>query len=351
MAAPAWLHEADLAAQKYTEAVAAAAEACEDDTKGQTCYICTQALHWKTKEGLVRMCACRGTAGIAHVSCLAEQAKILVAEAVENNLDNKAKEARWARWYACSLCEQEHHGVVRCALGWACWKTYVGRPETDVVRCDAMGMLGNGLLLADRHADALAVLKAELSMARRLGADEGNLLISQGNLATTYARLGRLGEALRVWKDVYSGRLNLDGEEHGRTLIAANNYAALLVKLNRFEEAKVLLRKVLPVVRRNKGDSSMNTLKMRWNYADALFNDDGATLDDLREAVATLEETARSARRVLGGSHPITEGIEADLERSRAALRAASSRTRGAAIIYAAAALAAAAYLARRKLT
>ena len=54
------------------------------DTKGQTCYICTQALHWKTKEGLVRGCACRGTAGFAHVSCLAEQATILVADAEEN---------------------------------------------------------------------------------------------------------------------------------------------------------------------------------------------------------------------------------------------------------------------------
>ena len=59
---------------KYAEAVTVAAEACAEDTKGQTCYICTQALHWKTKEGLVRMCACRGTAGFAHVSCLAEQA-------------------------------------------------------------------------------------------------------------------------------------------------------------------------------------------------------------------------------------------------------------------------------------
>ena len=79
--------------QKCTEAVAVAAEACAEDTKGQTCYICTQALHWKTKEGLVRMCACgdrdgvaSGTTGIAHVSCLAEQAKILVTEAEENNL-------------------------------------------------------------------------------------------------------------------------------------------------------------------------------------------------------------------------------------------------------------------------
>ena len=81
--------------KKYAEAVAVAAEACAEDTKGQTCYICTQAFHWKTKEGLVRGCACRGTAGFAHVSCLAEQAKILVAEAEENNLGWKVKNERW----------------------------------------------------------------------------------------------------------------------------------------------------------------------------------------------------------------------------------------------------------------
>ena len=103
--------------EKLKEAVAAAVEKCADDTKGQTCYICTQALHWKTKEGLVRGCSCRGTAGFAHVSCLAEQAKILCAEAEENNLGSKVFSERWVRWYACSLCEQDHHGVVRCALG------------------------------------------------------------------------------------------------------------------------------------------------------------------------------------------------------------------------------------------
>ena len=61
---------------RYTAAVSIAAEACAEDTKGQTCHICTQALHWKTKEGLVRMCGCSGTSGFAHVSCLEEQAKI-----------------------------------------------------------------------------------------------------------------------------------------------------------------------------------------------------------------------------------------------------------------------------------
>ena len=119
------------AGKKLKEAVAVTAEACADDTKGQTCYIYTQALHWKTKEGLVRGCSCRGTAGLAHVSWLAEQAKILVAEGEENNLDGKVMNQRWHRWTTCSLCEQEYHGVVRCALAWACWKTYLGRPERD----------------------------------------------------------------------------------------------------------------------------------------------------------------------------------------------------------------------------
>ena len=54
----------------------------------------------------------------------------------------------------------------------------------------------------------------------------------------------------------------------------------------------------------------------------ALFKDDCATLDDLREAVTTLEDTERIARRVLGGAHPTTGGIEAALRGARAALRA-----------------------------
>ena len=61
---------------------------------------------------------------------------------------------------------------------------------------------------------------------------------------------------------------------------------------------------------------------MRYSYARALYQDAGATLDHLREAVTTLEDTARIARRVLGGAHPRTAGLDVDLKLSRAALRA-----------------------------
>ena len=57
-------------------------------------------------------------------------------------------------------------------------------------------------------------------------------------------------------------------------------------------------------------------------FAKALFLDTDATLDDLREAVTTLEDTVRIARRVLGGAHPLTKGMERDLQLARAALGA-----------------------------
>ncbi|CAH0365938.1 unnamed protein product [Pelagomonas calceolata] len=309
---------------KYTEAVAVAAEKCADDTKGQTCYICTQALHWKTKEGLVRMCACRGTAGFAHVSCLAEQAKILCDEAEENN---KPKNPAWVRWHTCSLCEQKYHGVVRCALGWACWKTNVGRPEAHWARLLAMSRLGNGLSAAKHHEDALFVQEAELSMWRRLGESEEQMLDVQTNLARTYHHCGRTEEANRMLRDVYSGCLKLNGEQSRDTLAAALNYSASLDALKRYREAKSVLRKMMPVARRVLGENNDATLRLRWTYARALSKDDGATLDDLREAVTTLEDTARTAQRVFGRAHPMVVQLERSLRESRAALRAREMQT------------------------
>ena len=61
---------------------------------------------------------------------------------------------------------------------------------------------------------------------------------------------------------------------------------------------------------------------MRQSYAEALYKDDCATLNDVREAVASLEEIERTARRVLGGANPITSMMEESLREVREALRA-----------------------------
>ena len=107
------------------------------------------------------------------------------------------------------------------------------------------------------------------------------------------------------------------------------NYASSLATfgdLERFEEARSLLRKTMPVARRVLSESDELSIRMRSLYAQSLYMGDGATLDDLRESVARLEELTRTTRRVLGDSHPLVDDIKRDLQRSRTALRASETQ-------------------------
>ena len=98
-----------------------------------------------------------------------------------------------------------------------------------------------------------------------------------------------------------------------------------LANLRRFEEARSVLSKVIPMAR-VFGEDAQETLKMRAVYASL---DDGATLDDTREAVAMMMEIKPTMRRVLGGTHPLVSILERHLRASRAVLRAPRRRGGG----------------------
>ena len=121
-------------------------------------------------------------------------------------------------------------------------------------------------------------------------------------------------------KDVYEGHVLLHGKSHEGTLNAAYNYAATAQILHRHGEVKSFLKNEIPRARRVLGESHDTTFTMRWVYAEALCKDEGATVNDLREGVETLEDTVRIARRVLGNSHPTVAGIEESLGHFQAAL-------------------------------
>ena len=315
--APLWLVDADLVDQRYKDAVAAAVKECAEDTKGQTCSICWESIHSETQEGLVRGCSCRGTAGFVHVSCLATISRTEIQH-----------------WETCSTCKQRYHGVVFCALGWACWKTYWGRPDVSWFRIGTMGedmllwfqraamtTLGTALHAAEHFADAASVRETDFRIRRLFNDSENMLIVVKGNLAGTYSNQGRFEEALPMFQDVISRRLKLDGELHLDYLVNTNNYAALLVNMQRFGEAKALLRKNIPIARSVLSKSHKTMLRMRKLYALALYRDDNSTFDDLREAVTTLDDLARTARPVFGGEHPVTEDIERFLRHARSTLR------------------------------
>ena len=80
------------------------------------------------------------------------------------------------------------------------------------------------------------------------------------------------------------------------------------------------MRKMIPVARRVLGSCHIDTLKLNWLLARARYQDPSATPDDLRESLTMLEDTARTARRVLGGAHPLTKGADCELHKARATL-------------------------------
>ena len=180
-----------------------------------------------------------------------------------------------------------------------------------------MTVLGNGLYSVRRYEDALSVQEADLAMRRRLGVSEEDILQAQNNLANTYEALGRRNEALSMQREVYAAKLKLYGEEDIRTIGGAYNVANALLKIDRSEEGKALIRKLTPVARRVLGESHDLTLRIRTCYAISIYQDDSATLDDLREGVNTLEDSERIARRVLGGAHPLTKAIGQSLWETR----------------------------------
>ena len=151
------------------------------------------------------------------------------------------------------------------------------------------------------------------------------MLVAQSNIANTYDALGRFEEALSMRQDTYSGWLKLKGDAHEETLREATSCAITLSNLQRYAEAKALLLKTIPVALRVLGEGHDHTLRMRCIYGQSLYGNDVATLDDLREAVATLEDAGRTAQRVLGCTHPVAMGLEDALRQSRAALRARRS--------------------------
>ena len=57
----------------------------------------------------------------------------------------------------------------------------------------------------------------------------------------------------------------------------------------------------------------------------ALGHDPSATLDDLRESGERLEDLERTARRVLGGAHPVTKAVEYNLQEVRALLNSSEA--------------------------
>ena len=89
-----------------------------------------------------------------------------------------------------------------------------------------------------------------------------------------------------------------------------------LLTLQRFEEAKKVLRKVVPVAQRVLGTEHDITLSLREDLSRATLHGESSA-EEKREALRMLEDTAAVMRRVLGPAHPDTLHAQRHLEHYR----------------------------------
>ena len=104
--------------------------------------------------------------------------------------------------------------------------------------------------------------------------------------------------------------------------MGAINLAMTLRKAGHKPEAKEFLRARSHVANRILGREDLVSLRIRWLYANSLWGDPDATLDDLVEAEATLKSVERSWRRIIGSAHQDTRDLELSLARAREKLAA-----------------------------
>ena len=311
---------------KAEEAADAAIAACAEDlAEGDAqCYICRDG-----GPGLVRGCACRGSLGVAHVSCLVAQARVAHEYEEDNDL---------LRWGTCRLCGQRFYGPVALAMMRACWRTYVKEDEDDARRLNAPVMLGSALRQNGFLDEALITYKRSLATMCRLRPDSPNLngiLLNMKNLEREMHAQARASDRRRDgdWNSPTPSLAEADRAEncrvsrvlfeeataqHGReslsALTAALGLANALHNQSQLGQARSLLREQVKIAERVLGPETEMTLKLSSVLLLVLEDTNNFMLTaaepveaDVREAEALTEHLRKSLVRVLGASHPHTK--------------------------------------------
>lgn len=293
-----------------------------------SCWICCEG---EASEAplLATGCGCRGSAGLAHLRCLVTAATHDVQ-----------------LWTTCPTCHQEFTGEVDVGLARARWEIVRERPAEDAERCFvAMNLAVTLKESAGDNAGALTLMQEVVAVRRRvLGDTHPHTLDSITNLALQHAEMGELTAALPLNEEALAAMRRLLGDEHEHTLVSLTSLGALHNALGDYGTARPLHEEALAAKRRTLGGDHLETMNSAHLLGVCLVKlSDEAQEGDIdavapgpgvdgtvapradeslvAQGLALLEESAATARRVLGESHPSTVHFEAGLADARGARR------------------------------
>ncbi|MBL8860824.1 MAG: serine/threonine protein kinase [Planctomycetes bacterium] len=133
------------------------------------------------------------------------------------------------------------------------------------------------------------------------GAESEPALLAAAAMASTWAKLGRVTEAIGIHREVVAGFERLHGPEHPATLAARVDLAVELSNDGQYEEAQALCDSTLSILERVMDSRDMLVLTARNNRA-LLAGRQGR----YAEAAAELEDVLELQTLTLGERHPET---------------------------------------------
>jgi len=231
---------------------------------------------------LVRGCACRGSAGFVHVSCL-------VTAATHDP----------ATWIRCPTCKQDFYGELRRGLATARWELAAALAEGSTERLAAQAAM---LESQGRFLEAVPLFEEVLARDRaKLGDEHSETLTSVYTLAVLHSMNDEKEKALCLAKEALAGRRRTLGDDDVSTLSSMSLVGILHITLEQYDAALPLCFEVLQGRRRVLGEEHISTQDSVNDLA-VLYNDKG----EPEKAIPLYQQAVIHCRRLLGNTHPNT---------------------------------------------
>jgi tetratricopeptide (TPR) repeat protein len=282
-------------------------EIATDETECWVCADSTSRMTRSRNRTLMRGCACRGSAGYAHLDCF-------IQVAFHNN----------ENWDTCPTCKQDFTGKVRLGLARERWGLVRDSCRYDMERLNAADRFASALQECDADNEgALLLFEEVLEISREVdGNDDINTLVSMSNLGSLYQKMGSNDLALPLFEEALHTQRRTMGNDSPDTLRTMSNLATLHLRTEDFGKALPLATDALETRRRILGKDHVDTLEsvhnmglIRWHMAHGEFVSFHTAevftgvckLKYLKESVDFLKRAVEGRSRVLGSQHHQTK--------------------------------------------
>jgi eukaryotic-like serine/threonine-protein kinase len=179
-------------------------------------------------------------------------------------------------------------------------------PDTMVVMVE----LGQLLQMQGRLLEAEPILREAAEVSRRvLGTDHPSTLNALDSLGAIAFQAGKLDEAEALWRSVVAKRQRIMGDSAPVTISARVNLASVLATRGQHQAARNELQSAFETI---ENDTSRYPASMRITVLANLANSH-IELEEWRDAERRLMEASGGSRWVLGGDHPETLHIQAQI--------------------------------------